>query len=182
MLRPKTGGQLGGPPGVDEGFDTGLPHVGAGPPEFLWVSTIFGLFPWSPGRPPWLPSPSLGSACLRRFFCRQRLPCRPGDPFRSTGIVLQPAGFPIFPALFLIRVLDTCFFHRPEIVDFWDLGGSGGSQWWSASRPTCWKGFPGRRGSPDPQNRRCPLGPNHVSKTPVSGLCSCGRFCRLIPP
>jgi len=54
------------------------------------------------------------------------------------------------------------FFDRPEIVDFWGLGGPG---WpgnlpkrWGASPPTFLEGFPAARGRPDPQNRRFRVG------------------------
>ena len=63
------------------------------------------------------------------------------------------------------------FWGRPGIVDFWGLGGPGGrktpSEWRGASRPTLWKGFPGRRDRPDLQNRRSPARPKTMYKTIV---------------
>ncbi len=55
------------------------------------------------------------------------------------------------------RVFKTWFLGRPGIVDLGGLGGSGGprtpSNRWATSWPTGWKGFPGRRGRLEPQNR-----------------------------
>jgi hypothetical protein len=57
-----------------------------------------------------------------------------------------------------MQLFGTWFLDRPEIDDFWGLGGSGGweipSKRSGAKRPPFRKGFPGRRGRPDPPNRR----------------------------
>ncbi len=58
------------------------------------------------------------------------------------------------------RVFNTWFWGRTAIVDFGGLGGGRTlSKGWGASCPTFWKGFPGRRGRPDPQNPHLPVGP-----------------------
>ena len=50
-------------------------------------------------------------------------------------------------------VFNTWFLGRPEIVDFWGLGGPGGpknhSKRWGASPPTFWNGLWGRWGRPE---------------------------------
>ncbi len=60
-------------------------------------------------------------------------------------------------------VLNAWFWGRPEIVECWGLGGPGGPQnhlkKWGASPPTFWNGVGGRRGRPNPKNRRVPDGP-----------------------
>ncbi len=47
-------------------------------------------------------------------------------------------------------------FGRPEIADFWGLGGPGGpkhhSKRWGAKPPTLWNGFWRRRGRQNPKN------------------------------
>ncbi len=67
-------------------------------------------------------------------------------------------------------VFNTWFLGRPEIVDFWGLGGPGGpnnhSRRWGASPPTFWNGFGGRRGRPNPTNQRFPAGPKTMYKQP----------------
>jgi hypothetical protein len=59
---------------------------------------------------------------------------------------------------------------RPEIVDFWGLGDPGGpknhSERWGAKPPIFWHGFGGRRGRPDPKNRRFPAGPKTMHSKP----------------
>jgi hypothetical protein len=73
------------------------------------------------------------------------------------------------------RVFNAPFLGRPVIIYFWGPRGPGGpktpSQRLGAKSPICWKGFPGRRGSPGFQNRRFPVrshfGSNRLRLSPM---------------
>ncbi len=87
-----------------------------------------------------------------------RRPCRPPPPPTPPGQGLRPSSPPSLAGCSLAGAQHHfCFlFVGPagKYSIFGGLGGPGGpgnhSKRWGVSPPTCWKGFRGRRGPPEP--------------------------------
>jgi len=86
----------------------------------------------------------------------KHLPLGIGIGIGTHGATQPSCGVSIYPWVF-----NTCFFDRPEIVDFGGLGGPGRPgnlpKGWGAKPPTFLEGFQAARGRPDPKNLRFPV-------------------------
>ncbi len=86
-----------GPLGVEKGFDTGPPHVGAGSPEFVWVCTSVGLFGRGPLHVRSSPPEGAGVCMTISHACCIAPAVKGLHDFRSVSSGSRPASLPSQP-------------------------------------------------------------------------------------